>query len=94
MTGVTNGSAPGRVVDLLTSQWGEWFTVDHLVAELLDRWPDMTDKTVRRAVFRLAKRGHPELLFAHHDISKYKNAKPLLVVRGRMPNYNEREEHQ
>lgn len=80
---LNRGMTPDRVVDLLTSLEGEWFTVPQIIAEFEDRWPSETKPaSIKAAVRRLYRRGHPDLTFEtiEHDRVPYYQ----LRAKGRM----------
>ncbi len=84
--------SPRRIIDLLTSNWGEWFSVEELIAEFDHRWPDTKEIAVRRALVRLHKCGHPDLEFAYQERPVDSERNPYrraLVARGRMPKHAE-----
>lgn len=83
MIGRNRRGTPNRVIDLLTSEFGEWFSIAAIVAEFERRWPDVPASTVRKAVRRLYRVGHEDLEFkidGRDDMGR-----PILHARGRLP---------
>lgn len=54
---MNEGGIPALVHDILESHFGEWFTVDRMVTEILQRRPEANPDTIRRAVERMKADG-------------------------------------
>ncbi len=89
---LNRGGAPGRIVDLLTSNWGEWFTAEEIATEFSYRWPGTNRDTIRAAFQRLHRDKHPDLIFSMKEapagsICGRDRYKEVLVAKGLMPSF-------
>lgn len=62
---MNEGGIPALVHDILESHFGEWFTIDRIVAEIEKHRPDTNPDTIRRAVERMKADGRIEHQLRH-----------------------------
>lgn len=84
--GRNKGGTPGRIVDLCTSNFDEWFTAYELGAEFERRWPGTSVATIMRALYHLRAAEHPDLEFDVAEVlTPNDRLKQMLIVKGKMP---------